>query len=80
MHAPRRHYISSFIGMCKFVLVSRHSAGPPFARGPIGSNQSNRLSAGSGVTRGPIKGFMQPSLGFRSSKISYIHSNNLSLF
>jgi len=46
MEAPRRHYISSFIRKCKFVQVSRRSAGPHLAWGPIGSNRSNRLRAG----------------------------------
>ena len=36
-------YISSFDRKCKFALVSRRSAGPPSARGPI---RRNRLETG----------------------------------
>jgi len=50
MQAPRRHYISSFNRKCKFVQVSRRSAGSPLAWGPIVSNRSNRLRAGVGIT------------------------------
>jgi len=34
---------------CKFVLVSKRSAGSPLAWGPIRRNRSNRLKTGPGV-------------------------------
>jgi len=46
-------YTNSFHRKCKFVLVSRRSAGPPLARGTISRNQSNRLKTG------PALGFLE---------------------
>jgi len=43
---PRWYYTNSFTRKCKFAYVGRRSVGPPAARGPIGSNPSNRLKAG----------------------------------
>jgi len=43
---PRWHYTNSLTRKCKFAYVSRRSAGLSSARGPIGSNRSNRRKIG----------------------------------
>ena len=44
--APELH--RSSLDKCEFVLLSRRSAGPPLAQGPIRRNRSNRLKTGPG--------------------------------